>query len=34
MTALFTAVEKGNLEIIKLLLTNENIDVNIPLILK
>ena len=28
-TALFQAVEKENIEIIKLLLTNDNIDVNI-----
>ena len=28
-TALFTAVEKGNVEIIKLLLANDKIDVNI-----
>ena len=28
-TALFQAIEKENIEIIKLLLTNENIDVNI-----
>ena len=28
-TALYTAVEKENIEIIKLLLTNENIDINI-----
>ena len=27
-TALFTAVEKGNIEIIKLLLTNEKIEVD------
>lgn len=27
-TALFTAVEIGNLEIIKLLLTNPNLDIN------
>ena len=28
-TVLFTAVEKGNVEIIKLLLANDKIDVNI-----
>lgn len=29
-TALYLAIEKGNIEIIKLLLNCENIDVNIP----
>ena len=29
MTALYKAVEEGNVEIIKLLLKNKNIDVNI-----
>lgn len=29
-TALYAAVEKNNIEICKLLLTNANIDVNIP----
>ena len=29
-TALYFAVEKNNIEIVKLLLTNANIDVNIP----
>lgn len=33
-TALCLAVEKGNAEIVKLLLLNENIDVNIPYIQK
>ena len=28
-TALYVAIEKENIEIIKLLLTNENIDINI-----
>ena len=32
-TAFYIAVEKENIEIIKLLLTNENIDINIPYIL-
>ena len=31
-TALFTAVEKENVEIVKLLLTNDKIDVNIIII--
>ena len=29
-TALYAAVEKDNIEICKLLMTNANIDVNIP----
>lgn len=33
-TALYSAVEKGNKEIIKLLLTSEKLDVNILNILK
>ena len=32
-TALFLAVEKNNIEIIKLLLTNKDISINIPCIL-
>ena len=31
-TALYLAIEKENIEIIKLLLTRDNIDVNIPYI--
>lgn len=33
-TALYIAVEKENYEIIKLLLKNKKLDVNIPAILK
>lgn len=33
-TALYIAVEKENYEIIKLLLENKKLDVNIPAILK
>ena len=32
-TALYLAIEKENIDIIKLLLLNDNIDVNIPYIL-
>ena len=32
-TALYCAVEEQNIEIIKLLLTKKNIDVNIPYVL-
>ena len=32
-TALYLAVEKENIDIVKLLLSNDNIDVNIPFIL-
>lgn len=33
MTALYAAVENENIEMIKLLLTNNKIDVNIPYII-
>ena len=34
INALHTAVEKGNIEIVKLLLINEKIDINLPYIFK
>lgn len=33
MTALYLAVEKDNTKIIKLLLINDNLDINIPCII-
>ena len=33
-TALYLAVEKENIEIVKLLLTNDKLDINIGFILK
>lgn len=32
-TSFYEAVEKGNIEIIKILLTNPKIDINIPMII-
>lgn len=29
-TAFYNAVDKGNIEVIKLLMTNEKLDINIP----